>query len=246
MRVSLLIICLIAGMAGISSRAGTDTPTRVSSNPAAASAAKSAKPAASSNTGAAVADPGSKLLYNLDNAYVLDDKHVLEPGDRLSFRIVEDRDPAIALVVADSRELDVPYVGRVSTLNKTCKQLAAELKVLLEQEYYYRATVVMAVDMVNKIRGKVYVQGSVRAQGPVDLLFDDKLTAGKAILRAGGFGDFARKDKVKVIRGRTTASGEKQTIEVNMIDVLENGKVEKDVVLEPDDYVIVPERKVIY
>ena len=241
MRVFLLILCCVAGIAGASAQAATNTAAVVTtaSKPVISAIATPA-------TSAGLAIHGAGLQFNLDTSYVLDDKHVLEPGDRLGFRIVEDRDPAIALIVADSRELDVPYVGRVSTENKTCKQLAAELKVLLEQEYYYRATVILGVDMVNKIRGKVYVQGSVRVQGPVELLFNEKLTAGKAILRAGGFGDFARKDKVKVIRGRTAGAGEKQTIEVNMIDVLENGKTDKDVILEPDDYIVVPERKVIY
>jgi protein involved in polysaccharide export with SLBB domain len=190
---------------------------------------------------------GVGLQFNLDTSYVLDSKHILEPGDHLSFRIVEDRDPAIALVVADSRELDVPYVGRVSTANKTCKQLADELKVLLEKEYYYRATVILGVDMVNKIRGKIYVQGEVRSQGPIELLFNEKLTASQAILKAGGFGDFARKDKVKVIRGsRVNAKGEKESLDINMIDVLEKGKMAQDVELEPDDFVMVPKRNVVY
>ena len=238
-----LILCWVAGMAGFSALAATNTATSVTT---ASRPVTSAIVAPAISAGLPFHSGSAGLQFNLDTSYVLDDKHVLEPGDRLGFRIVEDRDPAIALIVADSRELDVPYVGRVSTENKTCKQLAAELKVLLEQEYYYRATVILGVDMVNKIRGKVYVQGSVRVQGPVELLFNEKLTAGKAILRAGGFGDFARKDKVKVIRGRTAGAGEKQTIEVNMIDVLENGKTDKDVILEPDDYIVVPERKVIY
>jgi protein involved in polysaccharide export with SLBB domain len=186
-----------------------------------------------------------KLAYNLDATYVPDDKHVLEPGDRISFRVVEDRDPAVSLVVADSRELDVPYVGRVSVAKKTCKQIASELKVLLEREYYNRATVVLAVDMVNKIRGKVYVMGQVRQQGAVELQFNEILTAGKAILRAGGFGDFANKEKVKVIRAG--ANGEKKPpIEINMVNVFEKGKQDQDVVLEPDDYVVVPQRSIAY
>ncbi len=181
-------------------------------------------------------------LLAADGNYIADEKHVLEPGDRVSFRIVEDRDPAVGLVVADSHELDVPYVGRVSTVNKTCKQLQADLKVLLEKEYYYRATVILGVDLVNKVRGKVYVWGQVRNQGAIELPFNETLTAGKAILRAGGFGDFARKDKVKIIRSSPQPGGEKRNFEVNMVNVLENGKVDQDIVLEPDDYIVVPQR----
>ncbi len=186
-------------------------------------------------------------IVTAGSGYVLDDKHLLEAGDILSFQIIEDRDPARKLIVADSKELDVPYIGRVSVAEKTCKQLARELKVLLEKEYYYRATVIIGLDSVNKVRGKIYIIGQVRNQGTVDILFNENLTAGKAILRAGGFGDFANKKKVKVLRGGNGSAGTaKQTFEVNMVEVLEDGKTEKDVVLEPDDFIIVPARAVSF
>lgn len=173
-------------------------------------------------------------------SYVLDDKYKLAAGDRLSFQILEDGDPAKSLIVTDSGELDVPYVGRVVAANKTCKQLAADLKTQLEKEYYYRASVVLALDAANKTRGKVYIWGQVRAQGPVEIPSGESFTAGKAILRAGGFGDFADKKGVKVVRN--VEGGKKQTFELNMVDILERGKTEQDKVLEPDDFIIVPSR----
>jgi len=101
----------------------------------------------------APAAPGTNVvantIMNATSAYVLDDKHVLEPGDLLSFQILEDRDPAIQLVVADSRELDVPYIGRISVADKTCKELAKEVKAALEKEDYYQATVIVGLDLVN-------------------------------------------------------------------------------------------------
>ena len=73
-------------------------------------------------------------------AAVLDDKHKLTIGDRLSFRIVEDEEDPKPLFVTDSGDLEVPYIGRVPAENKTCRQLAAEIKTALEKEYYYQAT----------------------------------------------------------------------------------------------------------
>jgi polysaccharide export outer membrane protein len=182
-------------------------------------------------------------ILNATSTYVLDNKHILEPGDIISFQIIEDHDPAIEMVVTDSRELDAPYIGRISVADKTCKQLAKELKGLLEKDYYYQATVIIGLDLVNRIRGKVYVWGQVRNQGAVDLMFNQTLTAGKAILMAGGFGDFANKKKVKIIRG-SSGGGASQTFEVNMSDVLENNKTDQDIVLEPDDFIIVEARAV--
>jgi polysaccharide export outer membrane protein len=176
------------------------------------------------------------------SGYVPDDKYKLRVGDKISLQILEDRDLPKGLVVADSGELDVPYVGRVPAAEKTCKQLAEELKTRLEAKYYYRATVIIALDVANKFLGRVYVWGQVRNQGPIDIAVNENLTAGKAILRAGGFGDFANKKRVKVVHGGATEGAAKQNFELNMVDILEKGKTEKDVILQPDDFIIVPSR----
>jgi len=181
------------------------------------------------------------------SGYTPDDKYKLRAGDRVSFQILEDRlfeekDVPRSLTVADSGELDLPYIGRIAAADRTCKDLAEETKTRLEKDYYYRATVVLALDVANKILGRVYVWGQVRNQGPVELSVGENMTAGKAILRAGGFGDFANKKKVKVVRGSATEEEAKQTFELNMVDILEGGKPEKDITLQPDDFILVPSR----
>ena len=130
----------------------------------------------------------------------LDDQHRLAIGDRLSFRIVEDEEDPKPLFVTDSGDLEVPLIGRFPAVNKTCKQLARDLKTELEKEYYYHATVIVAVDVMTKSRGKVYLVGPVRMPGPQEIPSDEVLTLSKAILRAGGFGDYADKHKVRVTR----------------------------------------------
>jgi protein involved in polysaccharide export with SLBB domain len=175
------------------------------------------------------------------SGYVPDDKYKLRIGDKISFQILEDRDAPKSLVLADSGELDVPYLGRIAAADKTCKQLALEIKAQLEKEFYYRASVVLALDTANRVLGRVYVWGQVRNQGPIEMAMNENLTAGKAILRAGGFGDFANKKKVKVIRAGANGAA-KQVFELNMTEILDDGLTEKDVVLQSDDSVIVRSR----
>jgi len=137
--------------------------------------------------------------------------------------------------------LDLPYLGRIAAADKTCKQLATEIKTQLEKDYYYRASVVLALDTANRVLGRVYVWGQVRNQGPIELSVSENLTAGKSILRAGGFGDFANKKKVKVIRPGANGAA-KQVFELNMAQILEDGLTEKDILLQSDDSVIVGSR----
>ncbi len=183
----------------------------------------------------------------------LDDKHSLAIGDHLSFRIEEDRllstpgerelDDTRQLFVTDTGEIDLPYIGRLPAEKKTCKQLAVEIKAALEKEYYKSATVLLAVDLMTKSRGKVYLVGPVRVPGPQDIPSDEVLTLSRAILRAGGFTDFADRKNVKVTR-KAGSGGEKQTFSLDVGKILDKGKTETDLVLQAEDLIYVPERLV--
>lgn len=202
-----------------------------------------AKPATGLAATTPMPSPGPGLL----NDYIPDDTYKLRVGDSVAFQIMEDRvlgiqDIPVNLVVADSGELEVPYIGRVKAVGKSSKELAETVKAALEKDYYKKATVVISLNVANRILGRVYIWGQVRSQGPLDIQVNENLTAGNAILRAGGFGDFASKTKVKVVRSAASPGGDKQTFELNMEDILEKGKTEKDIVLQPNDFIIVPSR----
>ncbi len=202
----------------------------------------SAAPAAASAPVAVAASPAGGLL----NGYVADDTYKLRVGDTVSFQILEDRKlgiqlTPIPLVVADSGEIEISYIGRIKAVGKTSKELAADIKAALEKDYYKQATVVLSLNLASRILGRVYIWGQVRAQGPLDIQVNENLTAGQAILRAGGLGDFANKTKVKVVRA-AGPDGQKKVFELNMADILEKGKIEKDILLQPDDFIIVPTR----
>jgi protein involved in polysaccharide export with SLBB domain len=231
------IVCCAAAMAS------AQIPTPIPYAPATAGVSPPPATATAPTAGAAIGASG------LVNGYVPDETYKLRAGDTVSFQILEDRiwnglDVPKPLVVADSGELDVPYIGRVMAVDKTCKELGTEIKAALEKDYYNKATVVLSLNTANRNLGRVYIWGQVRSQGALDIQVNENLTAGKAILRAGGFADFANKRKVKVVRGSVGPNGEKQTFDLDMTEILENGKIEKDITLQPNDLIIVPSRLV--
>jgi polysaccharide biosynthesis/export protein len=182
--------------------------------------------------------PTTSTVMRTNSMAVLDDRKRLGSNDFVSFRVVEDRDnESQRLRVNDNGELEVPYIGLVTAQGRTCKELAYTIKGLLEREYYYHATVILAVDRVSeKSRGRIYVYGSVKGQGPQEIPPDENYTVSKAIIRAGGFGDFANKRKVKVTR----KNGKEFTVDLKR--VIEEGHTEEDVALVPDDQIYVPQR----
>src|ERR1051325_2962190 len=197
---------------------------------------QSTNPAAATTTNGAAATPLSL------SGYVPDDKYSLRVGDKISLQILEDRDPPKSMVITDSGELDAPYVGRVTASDKTCKQLADELKALLEKDYYHRATVIISVDAFNRILGRIYIYGQVKQSGPQPIEVNENLTVRQAILKAGGFGEFADEKRVQVIRPTATAGQGAQTFTLNMVEIFDKGKTEKDMVLQPGDSIHVPEK----
>ncbi len=204
------------------------------------SRAQDSSPLPTAPRATAVEPPITSTVMRTNSMSVLDDKKRLNTDDYVSFRVVEDRDDESQhLRVNDNGELEVPYIGLVPAAGKTCRELAYNIKSALEREYYYHATVILAVDRVSeKSRGRVYVYGAVKGQGPQEIPSDETYTVSKAIIRAGGFGDFADKRKVKVTRK------DGKDFVVDLKRVIEQGHTEDDVVLQPDDKIYVPQRLV--
>ncbi len=173
----------------------------------------------------------------------LDNQHKLRSGDKLSFRVAEDAEEAKPLAVTDSGEIELPNgFGRFTAAGKTCRMLAQEIKIALEKDYYKRATVQLAIDTYNSVRGKAYVSGQVSKPGPVNIPVDAALKLSQAILLAGPPTQWAKLSTVKVVRqvGKDT-----QTMIIDVDAILNKGRLERDITLEPDDLVIVPERGVL-
>ena len=209
-------------------------------------ASMATKAAPPPNAAAPISQAGtnSATPVSTNDMDALDDTYRLAIGDRISFRIEEDEDDPQELTVTDSGDLEVPYIGRFPAAGKTCKELARALKVELEKEYYYRATVIIAVDSMTKSRGIVYLVGAVRAPGPENIPSDEVFTVSKAVLRAGGFTDYADKRNVKITRKGSTPGAADQTLTVDVGEILEKGKIGSDLTLQPGDLIFIPERLV--
>jgi len=83
----------------------------------------------------------------------------------------------------------------------------------------------------------VYVQGEVKTPGSVK--FSRDLTIVKVIAQAGGFTMWAAPKRVSVLRAE---GGKKETIRVNVENIMRDPSSVPDVPLQPNDIIIVPQR----
>ena len=173
------------------------------------------------------------------------DKYVFKPGDKVTLRVVESREGPVLLTVSQGGEIETPYLGRRLVMGKTIPQVEAELKADYEKEYYFHATVQISIESINpivheRVVRRIYVTGQVPSQGAQDIPEGETYTVSRAILRAGGLASFANGRKVRVVRKGQDKKEDQITVDV--LSILEDGKVENDVELQQDDLIIVPEK----
>jgi polysaccharide export outer membrane protein len=83
----------------------------------------------------------------------------------------------------------------------------------------------------------VYIQGEVKNPGFVK--FDSELTLVSAIAKAGGFTPLAARNRVNLLRN---SDEEKQSIQVDVREIMSRPDAVRDVQLKPRDILIVPQR----
>lgn len=170
---------------------------------------------------------------------VVDPDKKLSAGDELTLLIEEDREAGQPKMVTATGDIDV-YGYRIKVAGKTTGEAAGDIKRALERDFYYTATVKLSIDRVSRTvvkAGQITVAGEVRSVGQLDLLSGEKLTLSQAILKAGGFKDFADGRKVQITRQE---NGKTNQYVYDVKDILKKGAVDRDPILQDGDRIFVP------
>lgn len=215
--------------------------------PAAPAPAAPAAPSVKDDTAAAVAQMGS--MDKLDSTYLL------KKGDTVSLRIVEDtsQKAPLSLKVQASGNINVPFINLVPAAGKTCKEIAFSMKKELEKEHFRVATVIVSLEdtvksttpvgaLIGPASNFITIYGQVQRQGKYEVTPEEELTVSQAVLKAGGFSQFAADTKVKVIRKYPKRGN--VTILVNLRNVMMKGKLDYDIPIRGGDVIIVDEKLV--
>ena len=112
-------------------------------------------------------------------------------------------------------------------------------KGLLEKDLVVQGGDLLFVTKKEGGSGIVTITGAVQRPGVYPISFDAEMTVSQAILQAGGFTDFADRSDVTLVR--YTGDKERKEQRVNVGRVLDKGDRESDVIVHPDDMIIVDE-----
>ena len=168
----------------------------------------------------------------------------LTPGAEVSFRIAEENDPPVRVIVADTGELEIPGgLGGVQVNGLSSAQAEAKVKSHLEGRFYKpgRATVQIALKTLpasGQRVSKVKVSGKVGRQGLITFYASDPKKLSEAILEVGQT-TFSDLTKVKVTRGGVSK-------EYDVKSILEGKSDKDDIELQEGDVIYVPPRPLIW
>jgi protein involved in polysaccharide export with SLBB domain len=170
-----------------------------------------------------------------------DPNRKLQAGDQLLVKIEQDREGAIAAGVSGTGEVIVePLPQPVRVTGLTLGQASNEIKRLLEKDYYYTATVRLTLERAaNPMAGSISISGMINRVGPLPLFADRPLKLSQAILNASGFRPYADDRRVRVTRINKDGSAKRIISDVK--SVLQESKVENDMLLQDGDQIFVPE-----
>jgi protein involved in polysaccharide export with SLBB domain len=131
--------------------------------------------------------------------------------------------------------VSLPLIGPVKVAGMTVKQ--AEAAIARGLASYMKNPHVSL--LVESSGGKVlFVLGEVQRPGPYTIAAGTKMTVLQAITNAGGFTKVASPKRTHVLR---FADGKSQDLKVDMKALIRGGDRERDLTLEPNDVIYVPQ-----
>lgn len=163
-------------------------------------------------------------------------EYLIGPEDVLEISVWKNQDLSRLVTVRPDGMVTLPLLGDIRAADRAPSALRDEIVDRLKQ-YQKSAEVSVIVQEVNSYR--IFILGDVTRPGIYPL--KSRTTILQAIAIAGGFNEFASKNKIVLIREKGHGKKKQQKIKIQFGDIV-NVKKSKDsnLVLMPGDTIFVP------
>lgn len=159
----------------------------------------------------------------------------LSGADLLQVTVLGEKDLDRQVRVSQTGTITYPLVGEVRVGGLTSAEAEAALAKGLRDYLRDPQVSVFIKEYGNK---KVFVFGQVNKPGAVELPTETNLTVLEAISQAQGFTRIAAPDRTRVVR---MVDGKSQSFTIEVSAITKRGEKDKDIALQPNDIVFVPE-----
>jgi polysaccharide export outer membrane protein len=144
------------------------------------------------------------------------------------------REPDLSgdVTVRPDGKITIPVIGEIKAAGRTPEELQADIAAAASK-FITDVNVVVVVRTINSRR--VFVMGRVTSPGAFPLM--GPLTVMQAIALAGGLTDFADPKGITILR---MENGKSRNVPFNYQDIIKGRSLEQNILLRPDDTVVVP------
>jgi polysaccharide export outer membrane protein len=159
-------------------------------------------------------------------------EYIIGADDVMSVVFWRDKELSADVTVRPDGKISLPLLNDIQAAGLT----PAQLKDRISEEakkYVEDPNVTVEVKAINS--RKVFITGEVRKPGPYPLT--GSATVLQLISIAGGLGDYAKGDKITIVRAE---AGKQTSFRFNYKEVLNQKKLAQNIELKPGDTIIVP------
>lgn len=161
--------------------------------------------------------------------------YFLAAGDLIEVSVYREAELLRQVRVSQNGVISFPLIGEVKVLGLS----VLETERLISQRLTGYLVSPQVTVFIKEYKSKqIYVLGEVAKPGSFGLPPETKMTVVEAIALAGGFTAVAAPDRTRVIRRK---AGQSETLLVEVSAITRRGEKDRDIPLEPNDVVFVPQ-----
>lgn len=157
------------------------------------------------------------------------------PADLLEISVYQEKDLERKVRVGPDGLVTLPLAGSVKVGGLSVPQAEQAILNQLRRYVINPQVSVFIKEYGNKL---IYVLGEVQKPGSYALPTEASLSVLEAVTLAGGFTQYSAGDRTRVIRKN---AGKTETITIPLTSITKGGDKSRDIPLEPNDVVYVPE-----
>src|SRR5205823_3598657 len=127
----------------------------------------------------------------------------------------------------------VPLLGDIEAAGRSPNHLASEIQAKLAR--FLEVPPQVTVTVSQAVSARFFILGEVARSGAYPL--QTRTTVLQALSLAGGFGQFAKRERILVIREH---KGKKSALRLNYSEIETGGGLDQNIALEAGDVILVP------
>jgi polysaccharide export outer membrane protein len=163
-------------------------------------------------------------------------EYLIGPGDTLQIFVWGQPELSVTVPVRPDGRVSTPLIEDLVAVGKTPTQLAQEMEGVLAEYLRSPEVNVIVQEFVGTFGTQIRVLGQVVRPGVVP--YRERMTLLDVMIEVGGLTQFAAGNRSRLVR---TVDGTSQEFRVRVDDLVNEGRIEENVAMQPGDIVIVPE-----